>query len=63
MKSTSLLVLFTLSALALSGCDEVEEMRGVGAQKGVNAGGERAPLDEETRRALSKRTTQQGFGL
>ena len=26
MKSTSLLVLFTVSALALPGCDEVEEM-------------------------------------
>lgn len=63
MKPTALFAFITLTTLTLSGCDELEEMRGVGAQKGVHAGGESAPLDEATLDELSKRAAHQNFGL
>lgn len=63
MRLAPLIAMLSLSALALTGCDEVDETAGVGAQKGVYGGAQDAPLSEETRKALSKRATFQNYGL
>lgn len=63
MKASTVALVSLFAMLALAGCDEVEELRGVGAQKGAQAGGESAPLDDATRKALGKRAMQQNFGL
>ena len=63
MKLAPLVALLSLSALALAGCDEVEDMAGVGAKKGVYGGVHDTPLSEETRKALSKRSANQNYGL
>jgi hypothetical protein len=63
MKLAPLVALLSLSALALVGCDDLDETAGVGAQKGVYGGPVDTPLSEETRKALSKRSAHQNYGL
>lgn len=63
MRFARFIAILTLSALALSGCDEDQGLAGVGARKGVYAGAPDTPLPAATRAALGKRAQLQNFGL
>ncbi len=63
MKLAPLIALLSIAALALAGCDDIDETAGVGAQKGVYGGAMDTPLSADARKALSKRAAHQNYGL
>jgi uncharacterized lipoprotein NlpE involved in copper resistance len=63
MKLSPLIAVLALSTLVLTGCDEIDDMAGVGGKKGVYTGAKDTPLSEEAVKALGKRAASQKFGL